>query len=415
MNSRERVHTALSFKRPDRIPLDFGGHRSSGISAIAYARLKKALGITTGDIYVYDMVQQLAIIEQPVLDKLGVDTIEMGRAFCKEAKDWKDWTLPDGTACKIPAYVKVVKKDDTWVLLSDEGKELGIQKPGCLYFEQTYYPMETVDYYTDPFSDLKKHFSNSMWMAVGHPASHLKLEGADLKTLADGAKNLRASTDRAIIGLFGGNLFEIPQFLFKTDNYLLYMAMFPDATHRFTEKLCEMHCDNIRKWLGAVGPHIDIMMFGDDLGSNNGPMIDPAMYREYYKPWHTKMWSLVKQIAPHVKIQLHSCGGIEPFLNDLIEAGLDAVNPVQISCKGMELPNLRKKYKNRITLWGGGCDTQHILPNGTPDEVKKHVKTQIEEMKEADGGFVFQQVHNVMANIPTENLLAMFETFDKYR
>jgi len=415
MTSRERVLTALNFKSSDKLPLDFGGHRSSGISAIAYAKLKKALGIYTGEIYVYDMVQQLSIIESQVLDKLGVDVVEMGRGFCTDAKDWKPWELPDGTPCKIPTYVNIEKKQDSWILYSDSGRELGIQKKGCLYFEQTYFPMDHVDYATDDFSNLKDYFSESMWTAVGHPASELKLEGDDLKKLSEGARKLRSLTDRAIIGLFGGNLFEIPQYFLRADHYMLYMAMYPEATHRFTEKLFEIHADNLQKWLGAVGNYIDIIMFGDDLGSNNGPLIDPAMYKEYFKPYHTKLWKLVKKLAPHLKIQLHCCGGIEPFLNDLIEAGLDAVNPVQISCKGMEIGELKKKYQGKLTFWGGGCDTQHILPEAKPEEIRRHVKAQIDIMKSSNGGFVFQQVHNVMANVPTKNLLAMFEAVDMYR
>ncbi len=138
MNSRERVLAALNYREPDKIPIDFGGHRSSGISAIAYARLKKALGISTGDIYVYDMIQQLAIVEQPVLDRFQVDTIELGRAYMHDASDWKDWELPDGTPCKIPAMIQVEKKEDDWYLLSESGLPYGVQKKGCLYFEQTH-------------------------------------------------------------------------------------------------------------------------------------------------------------------------------------------------------------------------------------------------------------------------------------
>ena len=141
MDSRQRVLAALNHEQPDRVPIDFGGHRSSGIMAIAYSRLKKALGITSGDIYVYDMIQQLAIVEERVLDAFGVDTIEMGRGFLTDDKDWKDWVLPDGTPCKIPCYVQVEKRGQDWVLPAEDGTVLAIQKKGCLYFEQTFWPM----------------------------------------------------------------------------------------------------------------------------------------------------------------------------------------------------------------------------------------------------------------------------------
>ena len=119
MTSRERVIAALNHGEPDKVPVDFGGHRSSGIMAIAYAKLKKALGITEGDIYVYDMVQQLAIVEPPVLDALGVDVVEMGRGFLPDDGDWRDWVLPDGTPCKIPAYIEPVRRGENWYITGE--------------------------------------------------------------------------------------------------------------------------------------------------------------------------------------------------------------------------------------------------------------------------------------------------------
>ncbi len=414
MNSRERVLAALNYSEPDKIPIDFGGHRSSGISAIAYDRLKKAMGISTGDIYVYDMIQQLAIVEQPVLDLFQVDTIELGRAYMRDASDWKDWELPDGTPCKIPAMIHVEKKEDDWYLLSESGLPYGVQKKGCLYFEQTLYPMEHRDFENDAFADLREQFKLSMWCSTPAPGGHLPLEGEGLVKLQEGARLLRESTDKAIIGLFGGNLFETPQLMFRAQNYFMNMSLYPEATLRLSEKLTEIYCSDMVKWLGAVGPYIDIMLFGDDLGSNQGPLIDPEMYRQYYKPFHKIMWSVVKKIAPHVKILLHSCGSIEPFLDDLIDAGLDAVNPVQISCRGMQLDDLKKKNRGRITFWGGGCDTQSVLSDEQPGKIEDHVRKQLAIMK-GNGGFVFQQVHNILGNVPPGNIIRMFDTVIKNR
>ncbi len=414
MNSRERVLTALNYHDPDKIPIDFGGHRSSGISAIAYARLKEKLGICSGGIYVYDMIQQLAIVEEPVLDRFQVDTIELGRAYMHSDEDWKDWVLPDGTPCKIPAMVNVEKTGDDWYLLAENGLPLGVQKKGCLYFEQTNYPMEGRDFENDEFADINEQFKLNMWCATPGPGGHLKLEGEGLVKMSEGARRLRESTDKAIIGLFGGNLFETPQIMCRNDNYFLSMALYPEACLRFSEQLTAIYMADMEKWLSAVGPYIDIMLFGDDFGSNQGPLIDPEMYRLYYKPFHKKMWEKVKKLAPHVKILLHSCGSIEPFLEDLIDAGLDAVNPVQISAKDMDIASLKEKYKGRLTFWGGGCDTQSILPNSSPDQIEEHVRQQILVMK-GNGGFVFQQVHNIMSNVPSENIIRMFDTVIKYR
>ncbi len=412
MTSQQRILTALNHQQPDRVPIDFGGHRSSGIMAIAYHKLKKHLGITSGDIYVYDMIQQLAIVEEPVLRFFDVDTIEMGRGFLRNDSDWKEWRLPDGTPCKIPHYVNVEKRGENWYLLNDDGLELGVQKQGCLYFEQTHYPLAERGIADDDFSDLENRLGENMW-AVAHPGGHLDANKPDdWQQLRDGARRLRESTDRAIIGLFGGNMFETPQMLYRMDNWLLYQMMYPDQVHIFLEKLATIHLRNLEKWLSAVGPYIDVILFGDDLGSQTGPLISVDMYREFYKPFHKKLWNRAKELAD-VKVLLHSCGAIEPYIEDFIDAGLDAVNPVQISCTGMDATLLKEKYGGRFTLWGGGCDTQSILPNAASDDIKKHVRQQIDILSPG-GDFVFQQVHNIMANVPPENIVAMFKAVNNH-
>ena len=407
MNSRERVLAALNHQDTDRAPVDFGGHRSSGIMAMAYARLKNTLGITSGDIYIYDMVQQLAIVEPAVLDVLGIDVMEMGRGFLLGEEDWKDWVLPDGTPCKIPYYINVEKRPDGWYLLSDSGLELAVQKRDAVYFHQIYFPLIERSIEEDDFSDLEQKLGDTMWTGVVHPGAHLPLNDQGLAELTRGAKALRESTDRAIVGLFGGNMFEIPQFLYRIDNYLTYLGLYPEAIDRLSEKLCAIHMKSLDRWLGAVGPYIDVIVFGDDLGGQNGPLLSPKMYREHYKPHHRKMWTRAKELAD-VKVMLHSCGGIEPLLDDLIDAGLDTTNPVQVTSRNMDTRMLKEKYGDRLSFWGGGCDTREILPGGTPEAVERHVREQVNILKPG-GGFVFQQVHNIMADIPVENILAMFK------
>jgi uroporphyrinogen decarboxylase len=408
MTPRERVRTALSHREPDRPPIDFGGHRSSGIAAIAYARLKEALGITTGDVYVYDMVQQLAIVEPSVLDAVGADVVELGRGFMLDQDDWQPWVLPDGTPCQIPSFINIERRGEDWYLLSDDGVDLAIQKEGMLYFEQIHWPWLERNIDEQDFSDLEDALVYTMWTGIPTPGAEIPLTEQGLRQLAAGAKALRESTDRAIMGLFGGNFFEVPQFLYRMDNYLLYMGLYPEACQRLSQALCDYYMPRLEAWLGAVGPYIDVMLFGDDLGGQNGPLMSPAMYRRYYKPWHSRLWRRAKELAPQVNIHLHSCGGIEPLLEDLIEAGLESANPVQVTSAGMDPAHLKGTYGDRFTFWGGGCDTRRVLPYGTPDEVRAHVRGQIEVLSPG-GGFVFQQVHNVMADVPPENVIAMFE------
>ena len=407
MNSRERILAALNHQEPDRIPVDLGAHRSSGISAIAYHKLREHLGLPEKAIRVYDMVQQLAIIDEDVLDLFGVDVIEMGRGFMLEDRDWKPWTLPDGTPCEIPYYTNLERKGEHWVVFDGEGTEVGILKKGSLYFEQNHFPLMERGIENDHFEDLEDMLGRQIWSAVVHPGAHLEMDEAGLKEMATRAKSLRESTDRAIVGLFGGNMFEIPQMLYRMDNYLLATGLYPDKVAELSEKLYQVHLKNLDLWMSAVGPYIDVVLFGDDLGGQQGPLISPEAYREFYKPYHKKLWGRAKELAD-VKVQLHCCGGIYELIDDLINAGLDAVNPVQISCRGMDPARLKAEFGERITFWGGGCDTQSILPLSTPEEIKKHVR-EMTSILSPGGGFVFQQVHNILANVPPENIVAMME------
>jgi len=411
MTSRERVLAALNHMEPDRIPVDLGGHRSSGIAAIAYHKLRKHLGLPEKAVRVYDMVQQLAIIDEDVLDLFGVDVVEMGRGFLLDDKDWKPWILPDGTPCEIPYYTNIERRGEDWFILDESGIEMGVLKKGSLYFEQTLFPLMERGIENDHFEDLEEMLGKQIWSAVAHPGAHLELDEQGLREMGLRAKELRESTDRAIVGLFGGNMFELPQMLYRMDHYLLATGMYPDKVLELSEKLYEVHLKNLEKWIGAVGPYIDVVLFGDDLGGQQGPLISPEAYREYYKPYHEKLWGRAKELAD-VKVQLHCCGGIYELLDDLIEAGLDMVNPVQVSCRGMDPKRLKADFGERITFWGGGCDTQRILPLSKPHEISKHVK-ELCSIFNPGGGFVFQQVHNILANVPPENVVAMFESIYK--
>jgi uroporphyrinogen decarboxylase len=403
MTSRERVLTAFQHRDPDRIPIDFSGHRSSGIAAVAYAKLRKYLGLPARPLRVYDPVQQLAIVDPEVLDMFGVDTIELGRAFALDDGCWADWVLPDGTPCQMPVWSLPERGENQWLLRSANGKVIARMPDGALYFEQCYFPFIEED---GPRTSVAA-MDECMWTAVHSPPGPLAAGEEGLRRLAAGARALRANTDRAIVGLFGGNLFEMGQFFYRNDNFLMLLAAEPTQAHAFLDGLVEMHLANLQRFLGAVGDSIDIILFGDDLGMQTGPFMSRKMYCEFFKPRHSILWKRAKQLAD-VKVMLHTCGGIRELLPDLIEAGLDAMNPVQTSCRGMDTSGLKAEFGREIVFWGGGCDTQTVLPSETPETVKKHVRERVRIMAPG-GGFVFQQVHNIMANVPPENVVAMFE------
>ena len=403
LTHRQRVLTALNHQQPDRVPVDFGGHRSSGIAALLYPRLCDALGLEPRPVRVYDPTQQLAIIDEDVLDRLGVDTIELGRGFALQEQDWADWVLPDGTPCLLPAWVRPERQPGQWVIRSKTGRVVSRMPDGALYFEQCYWPFLE----EDDLDHLEEALDDQMWGAVQAPPGPLVSGPDGDQKLAEGARRLRSQTDRAIIGLFGGNLLETGQFLYRIDRFLMLLAENPPRAHAFLDRLVEIHLANLEKYLAAVGDNIDIILFGDDLGTQGGPQISPRMYREFFKPRHAQMWRRAKELAD-VKVMLHCCGGIRPLIPDLIEAGLDTTNPVQISCVGMDAAGLKRDFGDRLALWGGGCDTQWILSHASPEEVRRHVRQQVAILSPG-GGFIFQQVHNILADVPVENVIAMFE------
>ena len=402
-----RVLNALNHVQPDKVPVDMSAHRSSGINPQTYRQLRQYLGLPERPVKVYDIIQQLAVLDEDFLDWAGVDTIELGRGFCLTEDDWKPWILSDGTDCLIPAYIDVRREGNDWLLYGGSpSRPLGIQKPGMYFFDQYYWPY--LNGVPDTLSSLEQDMNNQMWAIPSPP----NLGIIDEATFREGAKTLRASTDRAIVGLFGNSMFEVPQFLYRIDNFLMLMASEPQTVHRLLDTLVEIHLKNLEHYLNAVGPYIDILAMSDDLGMQTGPQLSPRMYREFLKPHHSVLWKRVKELAD-VKVMLHCCGGIRPLLNDLIDAGLEVVNPVQISCKGMEPHGLKQDFGDRLGFWGGGCDTQRILPRATPEEIRRHVLEQL-EIFSPGGGYVFQQVHNIMAGVPPENIVAMIEAVKEF-
>jgi uroporphyrinogen decarboxylase len=406
MTSRERVLAALDHKPTDRVPVDFGGHRSSGIMALAYAKLVRALGLPARPIRVYDVVQQLAVIDDDVLDRLGVDVVEMGRGFGGSAADWKEWVLPDGTPCLVPSWVDLRLEGGDWWLYNSQGRRAGLQKKGSLYFEQVWWPY--AEGIPQDLSGLEEAAASHQWSTATPP----NLAATDLDALARGARAFRASTDRAIIFLFGGSLYELSQYLCGTENFLVWLGTEPEAVHRLLDAIVESHLAGLRRLLPVVGPFVDIVLFGDDFGMQTGLQMSPTMYREFFKERERILWGEAKRLAG-IKTQLHCCGGVRDILGDFIEVGLDSINPVQTSCAGMEPAALKRDFGAGITFWGGGCDTQNVLMLASPGEVRAHVLGRLPIM-DAGSGFVFQQIHNVMANVPPENVLAMFGAVAEY-
>lgn len=405
MTSRERIRAAVAHREPDRVPIDCGAMRSTGIQAIAYGRLAAHLGVRNAKVRVFDVVQQLAEPERWFLDRFSVDAINAGREFPHVG--WKAWTLPDGSPCEIPASMDFRREGDDWVAYGKDGTPQARMIAGATYFSQAVWPMSEDDWEKE-LPNLPRHMGKVLWAGLAEPLYDGGLSDENLQRIATHVRHLRQSSDRAIMIAFGGNLFEWATFLRRMDNFLMDLAADPAGVERLLDELVEIHLANLDKLIPVLGDNVDLIQLGDDLGTENGPFFSPQMYRRFFKPRHKAITARIKKLNPNLIVFLHSCGGIYELMPDLIEAGFEVINPVQISARHMEPQRLKKEFGKDVTFWGGGCDTQTVLSRGTPQQIRDHVRRNV-EIFAAGGGFVFNQVHNVLSEIPPENVVAMYE------
>jgi uroporphyrinogen decarboxylase len=411
MNSRERILAAIEHRQPDKVPVDLGATPSSGISAIAYGKLKRHLGLTQGHTRVYDVVQQLAQPEEFILDRFGVDALDIGRAFNGEDSAWQPTTLADGQPAQYPAWFHPEPQPDgSFIARMKDGLDIAHMPEGGTFFDQSYFPY--LDGYPTDFRDLSTEMGRILWAALVHsPWDHAGHPGF-WDTLRAKALELRRTSDRALMIVIGCNLFEWGTFLRRIDNFCMDLVAEPTQVEALLDALMERHLAVLAKVCRAVGDVVDVIRFGDDLGTNGGPFMAPKTYRQLFKPRHTILCDYVHQHSK-MKTFLHSCGSIRALLPDLIEAGYDVINPVQTTCKGMEAEGLKTDFGRDICFWGGGCDTKSVLPQGTPAEVKEHVKRRLEIFMPG-GGFVFNTVHNILPEVPPQNIVAMFEAVQEF-
>lgn len=414
MTRRERVLRTIQHKEPDKVPVDLGAMRSTGITAVAYGRLKEHLGIDSGQIYVYDVVQQLALPEEKILDYVQSDVVDLGRVFLREEKDWTDFTLPNGAAAKIPAYVRFCPREGGWMALGADDTTIGVMPQGAYYLSQTRFPLQDWDGADLTVLDrLPELMEKVTWSALPCAPYHKPLTPEHLADIRRRAKHLFETTDYAVMVAFGANLLEWGQYLCRMDQFLIDLVENRRKAEALLDKLVEMHIANLEKILDAVSGYVQIIQMGDDLGTQLATEISPRLYREVFKPRQKLIFETVKKRSgPH--IFLHSCGAIADILPDLIEVGVEIINPVQTSARGMDPARLKREFGKDIVFWGGGCDTQKVLPLGMPDEIDAHVKERI-EIFAPGGGFVFNQIHNIMPNVPPRSIAAMYDAVKKYR
>ena len=411
MNGHDRIIAAIEHRETDKVPIDLGATPSSGISAIAYNNLKETLGITSGKTLIYDVVQQLAQPEADILDRFNIDVIDVGQTFNNSENDWYEIKVADGGKAFYPKWFQPELQDDGTYFAYDEDGELIAKMPsGATFFDQTYFPWE--DGYPKDFSGLADAMNKVLWARFVHsPWDNASAPGF-WETLRANCIELRKNSDRALMIVCGCNLFEWGTFLRKIDNFLMDIVLEPMKVEALLDALMECHLATLAKVCDAVGDVVDIIRFGDDLGMDSVPFMSPDMYRQLFKPRHTILCDYVKKNSK-MKTFLHSCGSIYRLLPDLIEAGYDVINPVQTNSFEMDPATLKREFGKDITFWGGGADTRDILNKVTPSEVKAHVKERL-EIFSPGGGYVFNPIHNIMPDVPPENVIAMFEAIEEF-
>ncbi len=409
VTSRERVRAAITHQEPDRVPIDLGGMRSTNIMAKAYNRLTDYLGLSDSETFVYDATQCLAQPEDAILERFDIDVIDLGRAFFTRPEERRPFQLKDGTPVTIPAGIEAMLEPDGnggWLIRGDEGQVIATCPLHQDFFSQTYWPLG--DGITEEkLADLPYQMSQSMWAKIACAPHHQPMTDEWLAEIAHVARKLREETDYAIMVAFGGNLNENAQFLRGFDRFLMDLAGDPRSAHRLLDQLTEVHLANLERFLTALGPYIDIIQMGDDLGTQTGPQFSPQMYREFFLPRHKQIYTAVKQHSDAF-VFMHNCGGVYELIPMLIEAGVEILNPVQTSARNMEPERLKREFGRDLCFWGGGCETQSTLVHGTPAQVIEEVKRRVEVFG-AGGGYVFTQVHNILSDVPPQNVVAMLE------
>ena len=375
MNSRERVITALNHEEPDRVPIDLGGTVISTIAISTYAALRRRLGLVEQPIQTLELVQQVARVDEDMMDRLGVDVAPVF-ANDPDAPGSGIITAPDGTESFQDDFGATLKKF-----------------AGCHYFDWQEFPL--------PEPSLEA-LEKMPWPDPADPGRY--------RGLRDRVKSLRDGTNRALVGMApcGHDLFNQLFRVRGMENGLMDLLTEEEFVCAFLDRLCDTICTAQTLFLTEVGDLIDVQFAADDLAGQTGPLVAPDLWRRLIKPRQARILATIKAHT-RAPVLYHTCGAVTEFLDDLIEIGVDILNPVQVSATGMDTAQLKKRFGKRLSFWGGGCDTQNVLNRGTPEQVRAEVRRRIRDLAPG-GGFVFNPVHNIQAGVPVENMIAMFDT-----
>jgi uroporphyrinogen decarboxylase len=379
--SRRRVEAALNHQEPDRVPYDLGGTILTGIHQQAYRALRARLGLPEVAIHIEDPIQQLALVHEDVKRLLQVDVygVNPGKARAPSRPSWSE-----------SGYDKL---QDEW------GIEWWKPQEGGFYYDMRRHPLAEID--------TVQGLANYKFPDPLDPGRY--------ERIAERADDLMNRRQVAyVLGRNAPGIFEIALWMRGFENFFCDMV----ANAPFAEALLDIIMDiKMKYWshaLELVGPNVMMVSEADDLASQDRCLVSPELYRKLIKPRHTKLFAFIKQQARvPVKIFYHSCGAIAELIPDLIESGVEVLNPVQVSAAGMDTRQLKKNFGKDLTFYGGGVDTQQVLPHGTPRQVRDEVRRRVDDLAPG-GGFIFNTVHNIQADVPPVNIVAMWEALREY-
>lgn len=417
MTSRERIIETIHHRQPDRVPVDLGATGQTGMNASTLYKLRAALGMENHPIEITEIFQMLGKIDPDMMAYAGSDVIGLNMPsdmFGVKAGGLKPFTMPDGTPTMISQGEAYDVAEDGSVYIYPQGNRTvppsGHMPAGGSFFDNiNRAPAYDEDELT-PAEDFKDDFG--------------VMDEETARYLEEKSKVLYEGTDYAIIGNLGGaGLGDsamvpgphvlAPKGIRKFDDWLMAHMLYPEYIQEVFEIQTQTMLKNLEIYRQAVGNRIEIVWIsGTDFGTQNGEFFRPEVFRELYKPYYKRINDWVHENTPW-KTFYHCCGSIVNYLDDFVDMGVDILNPVQLSAKGMDPHMLKEKYGDKLVFWGGGVDTQQTLPFGTPEQVRQQVKERLEILSR-NGGYVFAPIHNVVAKTPAENLIAMYEAVKEY-
>ena len=379
MTSRERVLATLNHKEPDRVPFDLGGTVISGIHVKAYQALREYLGLPRIEPKIVDILQQIVQVDDDMMERLGVDVKNVS---------------PRSSA----TYKVEIKAMAEYTYFYDEFS-IGWRMPkdGGWYYDMFDHPLK---------GDIsEKDVDRFAWPDPLDPARFTGLKEA--------AKHVVEQEKRAVvIGNMSAGVMEVFAWVRGFEDYFADFVSNPKLACIIMDKVLEMKLAYWGHALEILGDTIDVAQDADDFAGQDGLLISPQTYRKLVKPRHKELFDFIHSHSK-AKVFFHSCGSIREVIPDLIEIGVDIINPVQVSAAGMDSAELKREFGKDLVFWGGGVDTQHVLGTGTPEQVRNDVRRRLEDFMPG-GGFVFNTVHNIQGNVPPENIMAMWETLQEY-